>query len=71
MAAPTQAEGIRRAHCARVHGLQLARSPTYSADGTRVYVVCGCGQRRVVEPAEWQEEQARRTKEAAREHAAG
>jgi hypothetical protein len=44
----------------RTHPLEHATYPTPSAGGTVVYVVCACGQRRVVPAAEWAQELARR-----------
>jgi hypothetical protein len=47
--------------CAQ-HNLWEAHSPTPSADGRLVYVVCGCGARRAITPARWRAEKGRRTR---------
>jgi hypothetical protein len=47
------------------HNLWFATNPTYSQDGTKVYVICGCEQRRVVPHEEWEAEQARRLRNEA------
>jgi hypothetical protein len=43
------------------HALHTATCPSTSRDGTRVYVVCGCGARRAVPATVWQAELDRRT----------
>ena len=60
---------VRRDPCL-THNLWCAHSPWPSADGRLVYVICGCGQRRVVAAGAWDTEAARRRKVEAQQRAA-
>lgn len=51
------------AHEKKGHPLSMAKSPTPSADGRRVYLICGfggCAQRLEVDAAVWRDEERRR-----------
>jgi hypothetical protein len=53
-----------------LHNLWFAHAPTFSQDGTRVYVICACDRPRAVTPAQWQAELARRAQAARQQTAA-